>query len=152
MSVQAALDRVGEVGAKLLPWGIMGLMGAGLAQGEISEGIQRLVHQNGAVLLLVAILVQYAPRAIAVQQQTATALATLTEAVRDPAALATLTEAVRELPRRDEMRFEQILLGVEHVAEQIKRIELRTRGCPLHITGCPADPGGGKKEAGHVAG
>ncbi len=109
-----------------LPWGILALMGAGVLGGGASEGIQRLVQQNGAVLLLVAILVQYAPRAIEAQKAQAVAMTEMSSAVRD-------------LSQRDSYQQQEIR-GVLHVvAEDVRemRATLERRPCALDT---PASP------------
>ena len=95
-----------------LPWGILGLMAAGALSGQVSEGIHRLIQQNGAVLVLVAIVIQYAPRAIEAQRAQASAMSELSAAVRQVAqrddyerretlgVLSVLSEDMREVKRQ----------------------------------------------------
>lgn len=93
-----------------LPLGVLVLMGYSLLGGPVSEGIARLVQQNGAVLLLVVVLMQWAPQAIESQRAQARALGEL-------------TEAIRELPRRDDLKFEQVLVGLQYVAQELKEVK-----------------------------
>jgi hypothetical protein len=119
--VTSALDRVGALGGQLLPWGILGFMGAGLVGGEVSESVQRLVQQNGGVLLIVAIAMPYLPRAIDAQRQQAEALGEL-------------SAAVKSLAERDSYQ-QQELRGVLHVvAEDLREVRnaLSSRPCEKH--------------------
>lgn len=93
-----------------LPWGILGLMGASIFGAQVSESLSRLIHQNGAVLLLVAILVQYAPRAIETQRRQA-------EAMTD------LSAAVREMTRKDDYQQREILGVLQVLAEDIRDVK-----------------------------
>jgi uncharacterized protein Yka (UPF0111/DUF47 family) len=77
----SGLERARELATAAVPWGILGLMGMNLLGGHVSESIERLIQQNGAVLLLVAIVIQYAPRAIDAQRQQAVAMSSMAEAV-----------------------------------------------------------------------
>lgn len=70
-----------------LPWGILALMAGGFLGGDVSEGVQRLVVQNGGVLLLVALMLQYAPRAIEAQRDQARALQDLAASIREQGGL-----------------------------------------------------------------
>ena len=115
------LDRLRDIASSILPWGILGLMGASALGSGVSESVQKLVQQNGAVLLLVALLLQYLPRWLEVQMQQA-------------AALSKLATAVTELPKREDLKFEQVLIGVQYVADQVKRLP-----CAGPHPGCPKE-------------
>jgi hypothetical protein len=104
------MSRVRAWAEAWLPWGILGLLTAGMLGEGVSEGIQRLVQQNGAVLLLVAILVQYAPRAIDAQRAQA-------------AAMADLAASVRDLPRQQDLRLEKLQIGIQMVLDRLDRME-----------------------------
>lgn len=98
----------------LLPWTVVTILGVDLLQSHPSEAVSRLVHQNGAVILVVAILMQYAPRWIESQQAQAVAITALTEALRTDrqrddyerrevlGVLRVLAEDVRDLKREIE--------------------------------------------------
>ncbi len=98
-----------------LPWGILGLMGAGILGGRTSEGIERLVQQNGAVLLLVALVVQYAPRAIDAQRGQA-------------AAMTDLASAVRDLTAKDDYQRREMLGLLQVLAEDMRDVKRELRG------------------------
>lgn len=98
-----------------LPWGILGYMGIGLFAGGATEGIQRLVLQNGAVLLLVALLLQYAPQAVAAQRQQA-------------AALADLAAAVREQAGGSERALDELRHGQDVILDRLGQIKARLEG------------------------
>lgn len=100
-----------------LPWGILGLMGVGLLGGHVSEGIERLVQQNGAVLLLVALLVQWAPRAISAQREQA-------------AALTDLAAAVREQGGGHERALDELRHGQDVIVDRLERIKDHLEGQP----------------------
>jgi len=101
-----------------LPWGILGLLVAGTLGQGVDEGIQRLVQQNGAVLLLVAILVQYAPRAIEAQRSQA-------------AAMASLAEAVRAFPQVEQLRLEKLQIGIQMILDRFDKLPCGERDtCP----------------------
>ncbi len=100
-----------------LPWGILGLMGVSILGGHISEGIERLVQQNGAVLLLVALVIQYAPRAIDAQRGQAVAMTDLASAVRD-------------LTAKDDYQRREMLGLLQVLAQDVRDVkrELRSSG------------------------
>jgi hypothetical protein len=88
-------------------------MGAGLFGGDVSEGIQRIVVQNGGVLLLVALLLQYAPRAIEAQLQQAKALAELAAAVREQGG--SHERALSELTHGQNVMLDRLTIIRDHV-------------------------------------
>lgn len=105
-------DRLHGLATAALPWGILVVLGVGALSGEVSESIQRLVQQNGAALLLVAILVQYAPRVIEAQRAQA-------------AAMAELGAAVREIPRQQDLRIEQVQIGIQMILDRMEHLPCR---------------------------
>ncbi len=112
MSMRQVLDHMGDVGGKLLPWGILGFMTAGIFTAGSSDSIQRLVQQNGGVLFLAVIAMPYLSRAIEAQKKQAEAL---TE----------LSVAVRALGERDNYQQRE-MLGVLHVmAEDIRDVKMK---------------------------
>lgn len=112
--VSRTLDRLGDLGARLLPWGVLGLMGVGVAGGHVSESLARLIQQNGAVLLLVAIIIQYAPRAIEAQNSQA-------------AAMSDLSASVRELTTRDDYQRREVLGVLQVLAEDVRDMKREMR-------------------------
>lgn len=93
----------------LLPWGIIGLMASTAIGDPFPDSIDRLIHQNGAVLLFVWLGVLYMPQLIRAISGQASAMSDLAGAVRD-------------LPRKEDMKFEQILIGQEYLADLVKRL------------------------------
>jgi hypothetical protein len=106
------IDRMRDIATAALPWGILGLLGASALGGNVSEGIHRLIQQNGAVLLLVAIIIQYAPRAIDAQKAQASAMADL-------------AAAVRNAPQRSDLKFDEILIGQQLILDRQEALERR---------------------------
>jgi len=112
MTAHRVIDRVGDLGAKLLPWGVIGLMGASALGGSVSESVERLVQQNGAVLLLVALVIQYAPRAIDAQRAQA-------------AALAAMAAAVENATKDSDRKLEELLVGQQLILDRMEQHERR---------------------------
>lgn len=122
-------DRIRAVLESALPIGILGLMTAGVLGVNVSEGIRQLVTQNGAVLLLVAICAQYAPSAISALRSQA-------------AATADLAASVRSATQRDDLRHEQIQIGIGMILDRIGT--LPCRGVPETPAPCRTEEPDGK--------
>jgi hypothetical protein len=112
------IERARSVLETGLPWGILGLMTAGALGGTVNEGIQRLIQQNGAVLLLVAIAVQYMPRAIDAQRAQASAITDL-------------AASVREATNKDDVKHEQIQIGIQMILDRFDNLECRSKPCSV---------------------
>jgi hypothetical protein len=94
----------------------IGVFGALQFLSEVPPWVQHLIEMQGSDFLVAFILlgaaIYFAPRFL--QAQTHQAIA-----------LASLADAVKNLPQKDQMKFEEILIGQEMLHRSVERLHAR---------------------------
>lgn len=105
-------ERLKVMSRELLPWAGMTGMGYLLVTGELAQEAQKALVLWGPAILLIFMGWQYLPSFIESQKQNA-------------AAMTDVAASLRNLPQRDELRFQEILIGQQLTLDEIKAIASR---------------------------
>lgn len=106
------IERLRELAKDLLPWAALaGFTGAAL-WGDIGPELRELLLKWGPGLLIFLAVIQYAPAFVRAVQKQADAMAGV-------------AADLRELPRRDEMKFEDLRIGQELILRELAELKKR---------------------------
>ncbi len=123
------IERVLEAGRVLLPWvAFTALLGIG-AVGDIGPELKELLIQWGPGLLIFLVVAQHVPGFVRAAQRQADAMTIVArESQKQADAITAVARDLEELPRRDEMKFEDLRIGQELMLRKLGEIEKRLAG------------------------
>lgn len=116
MSESAAEQKHGWMTPAIAAGSAAGAFGAIYALAEIPPWVQRLIENQGSDFLvgfsILGAAIYFLPRFLRAQTHQAVALTSL-------------ADAVRNLPQKDQMKFEELLIGQEMLHRSVERLHAR---------------------------
>lgn len=104
------MERWREAAKELLPWGALAAFTAVATWGDVGPEMRELLLKWGPGLLIFLVVVQHLPAAVKALQKQADAITALSVDLKD-------------LPRRDEMKFQDLALGQELILRELANIK-----------------------------
>lgn len=111
-ATRSRVDQARVVAKELLPWGGLATFIVAAVFGELGPELKKLLIEWGPGLLIFLVVMQQAPAFVRATQ-------------RQADAMSALAGEFKELPRRDDLKFQDLALGQELILRKLAEIDGR---------------------------
>lgn len=108
-----------DAAKEFLPWGGLAAFTLAAVFGDLGPDLKKLLVEWGPGVLIFLVVMQHAPALVRAQQRQADAMGA------QAGAMTALTRELQELPRRDDLKFQDLVIGQELILRKLGELEDR---------------------------